>query len=302
MPFGLCNAPAAFQRLMEQVLRGLNPEDGPDFVFAYMDDVLIYSETLEEYLQHLSLVLKTVTKAGLKLKLSKCKFLRQEVEYLGHIITRDGLKPNPSHVAAVAEYPTPQSVKDVQQFVGLASYYRRFIPNFAKVACPLHALTRKGEQIQWTPECQESFTTLKEKLTSAPVLAYPDFDKDFVLKTDASVRGLGAVLSQKQGDARYHPIAYASQINPFFLEEELRNHQVGNIGSCVGLYSLASLPVRAQRNCVHRPRRSKGNPGDPKSEWETCSLVEQGLWIRSEIDPNHLPTWEGQRQRRCPIP
>ena len=211
MPFGLRNAPAAFQRLMERVLMGLNPEDGADFVDAYIDDVLIFSQTLEEHLHHLSLVLDTVKKADLKLKLPKCKFFRKEVEFLGHLVTTEGLKPNHAHTTAVTEFPTPRNVKEIRQFVGLASYYRRFIPNFAKIAHPLHALTRKGAPFSWTDECQEAFTTLKQKLSSGPVLAYPDFGKDFVLETDASIRGLGAVLSQKQSDGKLHPIAFASR-------------------------------------------------------------------------------------------
>ena len=204
MPFGLCNTPAAFQRLMERVLMGLNPEDGADFVDAYIDNVLIFSQTLEEHLHHPSLVLDTVKKADLKLKLPKCKFFRKEVEFLGHLVTTEGLKHNHAHTTAVTEFPTPRNVKEIRQFVGLVSYYRRFIPSFAKIAHPLHALTRKDE-------CQEAFTTLKQKLSSGPVLAYPDFGKDFVLETDASIRGLGAVLSQKQSDGKLHPIAFASR-------------------------------------------------------------------------------------------
>ena len=211
MPFGLRNAPSAFQRLMERVLRGLNPEEGPDFVDAYIDDVLIFSQTLDEHLHHLSLVLNAVKNAGLKLKLPKCKFFQKEVKFLGHFITAEGLKPNPAHTAAVTDFPIPQNIKGIRQFVGLASYYRRFIQNFTKIAHPLHALTRKGAPFHWTKECQEAFTSLKHKLSSAPVLVYPDFCKDFVLETDASIRGLGAVLSQKQSDGKLHPIAFASR-------------------------------------------------------------------------------------------
>ena len=211
MPFGLRNAPAVFQRLMERVLTGLNPEDGPDFVDAYIDDVLVFSQTLDEHLHHLSLVLDAIKKASLKLKLPKCKFFRKEVEFLGHVITAEGLKPNPAHTAAVTNFPEPRDIKGIRQFVGLASYYRRFISNFAKIAHPLHALTRKGAPFHWTKECQEAFTSLKNKLSSAPVLSYPDFCKDFVLETDASIRGLGAVLSQKQSDGKLHPIAFASR-------------------------------------------------------------------------------------------
>ena len=163
-----------------------------------------------DHIYHLHLVMDCLIDAGLKLNPSKCHFVQKEVQYLGHIITSLGLKLNPEHVAAVQDFPVPQNVKQVQRFVGLASYYRRFIPAFAKVAQPLHDLTRKGAVFEWTPQCQAAFDTLRLKLVEAPLLAYSDFEKDFVLETDASVKGLGAVLSQKQEDGRFHPVAYAS--------------------------------------------------------------------------------------------
>ena len=211
MPFGLCNGPAVFQRLMQRVLMGLNPTDGPDFVAVYLDDVLIFSQTLQEHLIHLRQVIGRLREAGLKLKPSKCHFVRREVQYLGHVITPEGLKPNPDHVAAVRNFPVPQNTREIRQFVGLASYYRRFIPKFARIAQPLHALTCKGAEFNWTGECQIAFSTLKEKLTEVPVLAYPNFDTPFVLETDASIKGLGTVLSQSQDDGKLHPVAYASR-------------------------------------------------------------------------------------------
>ena len=137
MPFSLCNAPSAFQRLMNRVLFGLNPEDGPMFVAVYLDDVLIFSRTMEKHLVHLQLVLDRIIQAGLKLKPLKCHFVKQEVRYLGHILTPDGLKPNDDQLLAVKGYPPPQNVKELQRFLGLASYYRRFIKQFAKIAHPL---------------------------------------------------------------------------------------------------------------------------------------------------------------------
>ena len=205
MPFGLRNAPAAFQRLMQHVLMDLNPDEDPPFVDMYLDDVLIFSESLEEHIYHLHLVMDCLIDAGLKLNPSECHFVQKEVQYLGHIITPLGLKLNPECVAAVQDFPVPQNVKQVRQFVGLASYYRRFIPAFAKIAQPLHDLTRKGAVFEWTPQCQAAFDTLRLKLVEAPLLAYPDFEKDSVLETDASIKGLGAVLSQKQQDGRFHP-------------------------------------------------------------------------------------------------
>ena len=215
MPFGLTNAPAVFQRLMEQIVRGLNPEHGPDFVVAYIDDLLVFSETLEDHLEHLRRVLSRLMEVGLKLKPSKCKLVCGEVEYLGHVITPSGLQPNSRLVSAVREFPTPQNIQDMRRFLGLASYYRKFIAGFARIAQPLHRLTRKGADFHWSEECQSAFNELKQKLVTAPVLAYPLFDRAFTLETDASIRGLGAVLSQVQDDEQLHPIAYASRaLNP----------------------------------------------------------------------------------------
>ena len=211
MPFGLTNAPAVFQRLMQKVLNGLNPARGPGFVVVYIDDILIYSRTLDDHLSHIGQVLNRLQAAGLKLKASKCHFLRQEVEYLGHLITPKGLLPNPNKVCAVTNYPAPASVTQVRQFVGLVSYYRRFVRNFARLAAPLHRLMQKDITFYWTMECQEAFEALKKRLVEAPVLVYPDFSTGFVLETDASYQGLGAVLSQKLEDRLLHPVAFASR-------------------------------------------------------------------------------------------
>ena len=175
MPFGLTNAPAVFQRLMQTVLKGLNPIDGANFVSVYIDDILIFSKSMEEHVHHISVVLDRLQDAGLKLKLSKCHFVCQEVEYLGHLITPQGLQPNPRKVSAVSDFPTPTSVTQVRQFIGLASYYRRFIEGFAKTAEPLHQLTKKDREFLWTDHCQDALDTLKRKLVEAPVLVYPNF-------------------------------------------------------------------------------------------------------------------------------
>jgi len=157
MPFGLTNASAVFQRLMQSVLMGLNPTVGNQFVSVYIDDVLIYSRTLPEHLEHLKLVIERIEQGGLKLKPSKCSFVKEEVEYLGHLFTPDGLKTNSRTVNAVKEYPQPQSVKEIRQFLGLSSYHRLFIKNFAALAQPLTALTRNNVEFKWTEECQEAF-------------------------------------------------------------------------------------------------------------------------------------------------
>ena len=161
MPFGLTNAPAVFQRLMQRVLHGLNPEGGPDFVSVFIDDMLIWSKTLEGHLIHLHQVIERILWADLKLKPTKCFFIRREVEHLGHVLTPHGLTTSPRLVQSVSKFPEPQNVREVRQFIGLSSYYRRFIPHFSRIAQPLHQLTRKGAEYKWSDECRESFATLK---------------------------------------------------------------------------------------------------------------------------------------------
>ena len=172
--------------------------------------MVVFSETMEDHLQHLRKVLMRLGEFSLKLKPSKCHFLRESVEYLGHLITAEGLKPNPKQVEAVVRFPS--SVTSFRQSLGLTSYYRRFIDRFAKVAAPLHALTQKDISFNWTEDCEQAFEMLKKKITESPILSYPDFSLDFVLETDACGQGLGAVLSQrKEGSSTLHPVAFASR-------------------------------------------------------------------------------------------
>ena len=209
MPFGLCNAPATFQRLMQKVLSGLG--SGDPFCEVFIDDIIVFSDTIEEHLEHLRMLFARLRRIGLKLHPGKCTFARREVLYLGHVISAEGIGPNPEKVEAVKRFPVPTSVKGVRQFLGLASYYRRFIPGFARVAAPLHALTRQDVPFCWSLACQHAFQRLKDELVNPPVLAYPNFERSFVLHTDASKDGLGAVLEQEQDDGRLHPVAYASR-------------------------------------------------------------------------------------------
>ena len=234
MPFGLTNAPAVFQRLMQSVLMGLNPVDGNQFVSVYIDDVLVYSRTLPEHLEHLQLVIQRIQQASLKLKPSKCSFVREEVEFLGHVLTPEGLKTNPRIVEAVKEYRQPQNVKEIRQFLGLSSYYRRFIKNFAALAQPLTALTRNNVEFKWTAECQGAFDRLKQCMTTTPVLCYPSFDTPFVLETDASIRGIGAILSQVQSDGQYHPVAFASRS----LTAAERNYGITELETLAVVWSI----------------------------------------------------------------
>ncbi len=192
MPFGLCNAPSTFERLMDTVLAGLQWSS----CLIYLDDVVIFGRTEQELLTRMDDVFTRLGGAGLKVKPRKCHFLRLETDYLGHVISGDGIRVSSDKVAAVRDWPVPRCVTEVRSFLGTASYYRRFVAGFATIAAPLHDLTRQGATYVWSDECQEAFDTLKEALCGAPVLAFPVPGAKFVLDTDASDRGIGAVLSQ----------------------------------------------------------------------------------------------------------
>ena len=208
MPFGLCNAPATFQRLMDLVLAGLQWSD----CLVYIDDVIVLGRTFDEHLRNLRSVLQRLRESGLRLNQSKCSFFQKEVKYLGHIISRDGVATDPSKTEKVTTWPTPTSVRETQQFLGFAGYYRRFVKDFAQIARSLHRLTERPTNFVWTAECQDAFDELRRCLTTAPILAYPDFSRQFVLDTDASDTGIGAVLSQVDGDGQERVVAYGSRL------------------------------------------------------------------------------------------
>ena len=207
MPFGLTNAPATFQRMMNRVFTKING----DFVVVYLDDLNIYSRNFNEHLKHLREVFERLRNANLKLKAKKCHFFKKELEFLGHIISEDGVKPDPDKVSAVKNQPVPNNLKELRQFLGLASYYRKFMEGFARIAAPLNQLMRKDTAYYWTDEQQQAFEKLKQRLIEAPILAHPDFDEPFIIMTDASKIGLGAVLSQKNKDNKEVVIRYASR-------------------------------------------------------------------------------------------
>ena len=207
MPFGLTNAPATFQRLMERVLAGLQWQ----ICLVYIDDVIIFSQTFNEHVDHLNQVFNRLRKAGLKLKPKKCFLFKTEVRYLGHVVGRDGISTDPDKTKVVREWPKPQSVTDVKSFLGLCSYYRRFVPDFATIAKPLTHLTEKNVPFIWTEAQDEAWEKLKVLLTNAPVMTYPDPRATFVLDTDASQDGIGAVLSQVIDDEE-RVVAYGSRV------------------------------------------------------------------------------------------
>ena len=207
MPFGLQGAPATFQRLMDCVIRGL------EFAAAYLDDLIVFSESWEDHLIHIRSVLEQLRKAGLTAKAKKCEFGASECVYLGHIVGSGSVKPEMDKTDAIRQFPTPQTKKDVHSFLGITGYYRRFVANYSDIAAPLTDLTKKNapNKVSWTPSCEQAFNTLKERLCSEPILKSPDFECPFILQTDASEYGVGAVLSQQTEDGQEHPVAYWSR-------------------------------------------------------------------------------------------
>jgi hypothetical protein len=232
MPFGLTNAPATFQTLMNDIFRDLLDV----CVIVYLDDILVYSKNKEEHEQHLRQVLQLLKDNHLYAKLSKCTFFASSIEYLGHIADGEGLRPNPRLVQALMDFPRPKTLKELQSFLGLANYYRKFIANFSHIALPLTDATRNNTNsnlrpIEWTQSMQTAFDTLKKALTSAPCLALPDPDGEFEVTTDASedAKAVGAVLTQNG-----HPVAFESTK----LNSHQLNYPVHDKEMCAIMHAL----------------------------------------------------------------
>ena len=224
LPMGLCNSAATFQRVVENVMGSANVES----CLLYLDDIIVFSDNFDSHLQRLELVLTKLEEAGLKVKPSKCFLFQRRIKYLGHILSSEGIQTDPSKIEKVLDWPEPATPKQLQRFLGFAGYYRRFVKDYSKIAFPLQKLlngknsskvksaekrarsTSDKVPFSWGEEQRNAFQILIQALTSAPVLAFADFQKPFTLQTDASLRGLGAVLSQEQ-EGRLRPIAYASR-------------------------------------------------------------------------------------------
>ena len=226
-PFGLAQALAYFQRLVNEVLSGLT------FAFGYLDDILVFSPDMESHLEHLRLLFKRLRSADLKLKEVKCNSLKKHIQYLGHIASGEGTTPLPEKLDSIQEMLPPKTPKEVKQFLGLIGYYRKFVPRFSDLARPLNALIRKNMEFEWTPVCQESFNLLKASLMIEPILTYPIPNLPYVLFTDASKYAWAYVLMQEKTHTFeeketkiLHPITYmsglfrGSQINWACLTKE----------------------------------------------------------------------------------
>ncbi|CAM4378810.1 unnamed protein product [Lepidochelys kempii] len=276
LPFGPKGAPATFQRLVDQLLRGME-----SFAGAYIDDICVFSQTWEDHVSQVRQVLNRLQGAGLTVKVEKCKVGMAEVSYLGHRVGSGCLKPEPAKVEVIRDWPAPHTKKQVQAFFGMAGYYRRFVPHFSAIATPITELCKKGkpDKVVWTEQCQEAFRALKEALISGPVLANPDFDKPFVVFTDASDTGLGAVLMQEDEKGERHPIMYLS------LGATLRGHRERVPGQGEGPQETRALSLRATLHHVHRPLSPDLAAPDERSQHQTPEMEPAPAGLRHGRGP-----------------
>lgn len=206
LPMGLINSPAGFMRTMNNILSGLTDL----LCFVYLDDIVVWGINLQDHNHNLDVVFKRLSDNGVKLEPDKCEFLKREIQYLGHIISQKGVQPDKNKTEKIKTYPTPTNIKEIQQFLGLVGYYRKFIKGFANIARPLSELTMKDKPFTWTDRQQEAFKTLREALTEQPILQFPDFSKPFSITCDASGIALGAILNQEK-DGEQLPVHYISR-------------------------------------------------------------------------------------------
>ena len=212
MPFGLCNVPATFQQLMQKCMGELN------FVYCliYLDNLIVFSHTTEEHLHRLCVVFDCLREYNLKLKPLKCSLFKEEINYLAHKVSKAGVHPSNINVKAIAEYAPPKTYTEIRAFLGLVGHYRRFIKGFARITQALNehltgeGACRKAERVSLSKEALKAFEMLKQACMNTPVLAFTNYTKEFLLETNTSKQGLGAILSQKQEDGQFHPVAYGS--------------------------------------------------------------------------------------------
>ena len=288
MPFGLCNAPATFERLMEAVLGGLHWNS----LLVYLDDVIIFGKTFEQELKRLQEVFERFRGANLKLNPKKCQLFKKEVQYLGHVVSQTGVHTDPDKCVAVRDWPVPVDKAQLRSFLGLCTYYLRFVRQFATIAAPLHNLTKEGKQFVWDTDCQKGFETLKGELMSSPVLAYPDPEKPYTLDTDASNCGVGGVLSQQiEGEERV--IAFYSRA----LNQPEKNYCVTKkelLAIVDTVQTLSSLSVRGTICDQDRPCGPKMAPKHEGSLGPAGSMVDPTGSIRLH---GAAPAWIRPHQR-----
>ncbi|CAM5143851.1 unnamed protein product [Natator depressus] len=284
LPFGLKGAPATFQHLVDQLLRGME-----SFAKAYIDDICVFSQTWEDHMSQVRQVLDRLQGPGLTVKAEKCKVGMAEVSYLGHRVGSGRLKPEPAKVEVIRDWPAPHTKKQVQAFIGLAGYYRRFVPRFSTTASPITELCKKGkpDKVVRTEQCQEAFQALKEALVSGPVLANPDFDKPFMVFTDASDTGLGFNAGGWKGGETPHRVPEQEVATP---GATLRGHREGVPGHGVGPQETRALSLWATLHRVHRPLSPDLAAPDERSQRQTPEV---------EPAPAGLRHGRGPREGKC---
>ena len=282
MPFGLCNAPSTFQRLMNEVFK----QEINSFVLVYLDDILIYSRSMEEHWEHLQHALDKLRRARLYGRLHKCEFLKDKVDYLGFEVGRDGIRTSPEKVRAILDWPRPQSVHDVRSFLGLASYYRKFIKGFSQLAKPMTDLTRDKVAWSWGDAQEHSFMALKVAIATAPILRLPDFERQFIITTDASDVAIGAILEQDFGSG-LQPIAFSSRkLNPTEIRYSAYERELLGIVWAIGQwkhYFQGPHPIVIQTD--HAPLRHLPNQTSVNSRVWRWLAVLQGY----DVDIRHIP-------------
>jgi len=207
MPMGLANSPSTFERLMEIAMKGMQWKT----MLVYLDDIICFSQTEHQHIERLAMIFERLRQANLKIKVSKSKLFQDQVKYLGHVISRNGIATDPEKITAIQKMKRPTNIKELRSLNGMISYYRRFYPDFADIIRPLHTLLKKHQKFKWNDECENAMQKLKEIMTSSTILAYPDFNKKFTLDTDCSGTAMGAVLSQTDENGIEKPIAYFSR-------------------------------------------------------------------------------------------
>jgi len=219
LPFGLKTSPAIFQRILVNIIRKHNLSN---FVVNYIDDIMIFSKTFDEHLDHLKQLLDAIVEEGFRLKFTKCKFAANSVKYLGHFITENTVTPLKDNLKSIIDFPAPQNRKQIRQFLGKVNFYGKYIPNVSILLDPLHNLLRKDVTFDWSDDCKNAFSKIKKYLCSKPILAIYNQKAPTFIYTDASIKGIGAILKQTQKDGTQKPVAYFSkklsnsQKKPFF--------------------------------------------------------------------------------------
>jgi hypothetical protein len=302
VPFGIKTAPSHFMKVMELVLRGL-----PN-VIAYLDDILVHSTTFEEHLNHLAAVFDRLRTANLKLHPGKCVFAQQRCKFLGHIISSEGITPNPEKVRAIADFPRPTDVKKVRQFLGVTSFFRRHIPDYAKKARDLHQLLKKEQPFIWTAKTEDSFVALKQTLLHAPVLKSPDFTREFIITTDASSFALGAVLTQQfpnqNGTVDEFPIAFASRA----LRPNELNYTVSEKELLAVMFAIQQFDCYVQSKhftirCDHRPLQFiLSNKTSKNARLERWSILLQAYNFTTEYREGRSIAHADGLSRNPPVP